>query len=175
MKRKKPFNPKYRNYSHNGRWASKHEGNKGRQAVDAVKRFKSRLTKLHGETGCWIWQGKMNKYGRGQITYTENDSEKTVDVRKFSIYLDTQGEYWPNSPVKAICGTYGCVNPKHLKEKKRTPKRAMRVFTDEDVRAIRQRFNVGHESLADIRQDYPDVSDHSIYCAATYRTYKKVL
>ena len=76
-----------------------------RSREQIIRRFEMQHH-IDEETGCWIWHGASNEYGRFSI-YGEAKHAHIV-----SWYLNT-GE-WPKKFVCHKCDTPLCVNPDHL-------------------------------------------------------------
>lgn len=165
MKKEKQEKSKYAEYSGPGGWKTKAEGNNGRPAVDDIVRFKKRVVKQ--DNGCEVWNGPVNAHERGLMQF----QGRMMDVRHIAWIVAHRES--PVGPVKRTCNTFKCVKASHLCITRSWNRRSERAFSDEDVRMIRKRYADG-ENTASISKDYPDASDHSVYCAGTHRTYKHV-
>lgn len=138
----------------------KYTGGVGKVKVDPEKRWQA---KFHKEGRCLVWNGTLNKAGRG----TFYDGYAQIDAQTYA--WKRAHHAYPDFPVVPQCGTRGCVNVAHLGPRRDKRSRTQEAFTENDVRAIRRRFDQG-EPVASIAKDYP-ASESAVGNAARGRTY----
>lgn len=73
-----------------------------------------RKVKVDGRTGCWLWQGHVLESGYGQFW----DGERVVGAHVFS-YRAHRGPVPRAHDIGNKCGHRACVNPKHLRLRRR--------------------------------------------------------
>jgi len=71
---------------------------------------------IDANTGCWLWEGKKNRYGYGVVFGPKVDGRrKTLKVHRVMAALYC-GLDFQDSSVYALhkCDTPRCINPEHL-------------------------------------------------------------
>lgn len=76
---------------------------------DTETRIKARVT-VDPETGCWVWQGFVNRGGYG--TLCVNGRKQLVHR---AIFEATVGPIPDGMPLDHVCLTRACCNPEHLR------------------------------------------------------------
>lgn len=74
-----------------------------------IKYFFKRVSKARHKKGCWLWIGKKNNYGRGQLTF--KGKLYNAPRMSFEIY---KGHLPRRLNALHTCDNPTCVNPKHL-------------------------------------------------------------
>ena len=64
---------------------------------------------VNDETGCWEWEGRLNRYGYGAV----HRGGRSRLIHRV-VYEDMYGEIPEGFVVHHTCGVKHCVNPKHL-------------------------------------------------------------
>ncbi len=74
----------------------------------AVKRIESRIV-VHPDTGCWVWQGEINRNGYGRV-WVEG---KRLMSHRVSYELHV-GPIPEGMLIDHLCRNRACCNPEHL-------------------------------------------------------------
>jgi hypothetical protein len=79
------------------------------------KQIQSIINKINKTSTCWIWTGKIDKYGYGQYTYQINGERHYIPAHKI-VYIISTGKQIPFGLYLCHkCKNKNCVNPKHIK------------------------------------------------------------
>jgi len=66
------------------------------------------------KTGCWNWNGRINKNGYGQVTITVNNKSKSFEVHRYSYTTYNNVELTSFDTICHQCHNRRCFNPAHL-------------------------------------------------------------
>ncbi len=111
------------------------------------------------ESGCWIWMGRLDKYGYGAINW----NGKEYKAHRLS-YQHFEGEIPLNHGICHKCDNPSCVNPTHLfvgtqldnVRDMHAKKRANKAFGENSSKAILTEANVREIRLM-IQQNFTNV------------------
>jgi hypothetical protein len=65
-------------------------------------------------TGCWIWQGQVNNYGYGVVSYNTPNKRRTATTAHRASYQTFVGRVPMGHVVCHKCDVPRCINPAHL-------------------------------------------------------------
>jgi hypothetical protein len=115
-----------------------------RAAQPVETRLKSRV-EIDAVTGCWLWQGALDRSGYGQI----NVDGKTMLAHRVSHTL-FNGDIPDGHFVLHACDTPRCIAPAHLSTG--THDENMREMVERDRSAHGERHGSARLSLDDVRE-----------------------
>lgn len=69
-----------------------------------------RRYRIHNKTGCWLWEGYVDKRGYGQFKY----NNKQYLAHRFSWEYHTGKPIPEGMTIDHVCKVKSCVNPDHL-------------------------------------------------------------
>lgn len=103
--------------------------------VDLETRF-NRFVEVQAD-GCWLWTGRMNRHGYGQIT-AHYPKDKTYRAHRLAYEL-YKGPIPEGLHIDHLCCNASCVNPDHLEA----------VTSEENARraAMRRKFKTPWQEL----------------------------
>ena len=85
--------------------------------LDAIETRLLRNSVLDPESQCWLWVGKRNRAGYGQLTVREPGKPSPVNVyaHRIAVLVFQGKQLRAGLHVDHICRNPACINPEHLR------------------------------------------------------------